>query len=317
MKVLVTGGNQGIGFALCRQLVLEYNCDVLLTARSEQKGMEAVTQIQKEIDDASVSAGGSTSSSTTTGSINFLLCDVSEDKSVAQAAATFKDKYGKDKSHNYLLDAIVNNAGIGIGTGQTENILNTNLYGTKRVCDHFIPLLNQEHGRIVNVGSGSGPNYVSSVRDTEEKAMLCWGGITTSDGDGPTDDINPDSIPTWKDIERHAKKNLVYRDGQNNVYGLSKSLVAVYTGVLARSYPNLVVSCVTPGFIDTQMTKGYGASKAPAEGTVSIRKCLFDTFNEAEEGRSGWYFGSDGIRSPFHFMRNPGEPVYDGINPFL
>jgi len=314
MKVLVTGGNQGIGFALCRQLALEYNCDVLLTARSQQKGMDAVTQIQKEIDAVSAAGTGSTRSGTTPpGSINFLLCDVSEDKSVAQAAATFQDKYGKDKSQNYLLDAIVNNAGIGVNTGQTENILNTNLYGPKRVCDHFIPLLNQEHGRIVNVGSGSGPNYVSTVRDKEEKAMLCWGGIT-SDGD-PTD-INPESIPTWDDIERHAKKNLVYSNGQNNVYGLSKSLVAVYTGVLARSYPDLVVSCVSPGFIETQMTTGYGASKSPSEGTVSIRKCLFDTFNE-EDGSSGWYYGSDGIRSPYHFMRNPGEPVYDGINPFL
>ena len=27
------------------------------------------------------------------------------------------------------------------------------------------------------------------------------------------------------------------------------------------------------------------------------------------------YYGSDGMRSPYHFMRNPGEPVYDGVPP--
>ena len=27
------------------------------------------------------------------------------------------------------------------------------------------------------------------------------------------------------------------------------------------------------------------------------------------------YMGSDAVRSPLHFMRNPGEPVYDGVPP--
>lgn len=310
MKVLVTGGNQGIGFALCRQLAIEHNCDVLLTARSQQKGMDAVTQIQNDIDSLS---GTSTKCK---GSIDFLLLDTSEDKSVAEAAAAFIEKNGQGNKNS--LDAIVNNAGIGLNTGHTGNILNTNLYGPKRVCEHFIPLLN-ERGRIVNLGSGSGPNYVSSVRDKAEKSMLCSGGIGPTTGNsGP----KSSAYPTWDDIEHHAKKNLVFSNGQNNVYGLSKSLVAVYTGVLARSYPNLIVSCVSPGFIETQMTNGYGASKSPEDGTISIRKCLglpLDTNDSTLDGMllSGWYYGSDGIRSPYHFMRNPGEPEYDGINPFL
>ena len=29
---------------------------------------------------------------------------------------------------------------------------------------------------------------------------------------------------------------------------------------------------------------------------------------------SGWYYGSDGVRSPLHFMRG-GEPAYDGVVP--
>eukprot|EP00656_Telonema_subtile_P048485 TRINITY_DN5787_c0_g1_i5.p1 TRINITY_DN5787_c0_g1~~TRINITY_DN5787_c0_g1_i5.p1 ORF type:complete len:106 (+),score=4.46 TRINITY_DN5787_c0_g1_i5:3-320(+) len=31
---------------------------------------------------------------------------------------------------------------------------------------------------------------------------------------------------------------------------------------------------------------------------------------------NGYYFGSDGVRSPYHFMRSPGEPEYDGNMPF-
>ena len=28
---------------------------------------------------------------------------------------------------------------------------------------------------------------------------------------------------------------------------------------------------------------------------------------------NGWYYGSDGLRSPLHYMRNPGEPPWDGV----
>eukprot|EP00532_Pseudo-nitzschia_australis_P013573 CAMPEP_0168224994 /NCGR_PEP_ID=MMETSP0140_2-20121125/12421_1 /TAXON_ID=44445 /ORGANISM="Pseudo-nitzschia australis, Strain 10249 10 AB" /LENGTH=144 /DNA_ID=CAMNT_0008155541 /DNA_START=509 /DNA_END=943 /DNA_ORIENTATION=+ len=144
------------------------------------------------------------------------------------------------------------------------------------------------------MGSGSGPMYVSSVRGKEDRAMLCSG---------------PEGQVTWKDIEEHAKNNL----SESVAYGLSKGLLACYTCVLSRQYPNLAISCVTPGFIDTQMTAGWGASKKPEQGTLAIRKCLFEPLKHG----SGWYYGSDGIRSPYHFMRSPGEPEYDGVNPFL
>jgi carbonyl reductase 1 len=277
MKVLVTGGNQGIGYALCRQLAVEHNCQVLLSARSEEKGRDAVSKIEAAI--------GQTPGCK--GSVDFLKLDTSDDDSVASAAALVASQP--------KLGAIVNNAGIGLNTGYSGDILNTNLYGPKRVCEHFIPLLDETKGRIVNLGSGSGPMYVGSVRSKADRAMLCSG---------------PEGSVTWADIEEHAKNNL---NDSGDAYGLSKALLACYTGVLSRQYPNLMISCVTPGFIETQMTSGYGASKTPEQGTLAIRKCLF----EALEHGSGWYYGSDGLRSPYHFMRSPGEPIYDGANPFL
>lgn len=194
------------------------------------------------------------------------------------------------------LFGIVNNAGIGLNTGQTGDMLNTNLYGPKRVCESFIPLMDETQkngGRIINIGSGSGPMHVSSSSQ-QDKQKLC----------------SPDTT-TWDYIEEHAKAGL--NNYNTDVYGLSKALVACYTGVLAREHPNLLISCCTPGFIDTQMTAGWGASKSPEQGTAAILHCLFD---ELEDG-SGLYYGSDGVRSPYHFMRNPGQPAYDGVNPFI
>ena len=292
MKVLVTGGNQGIGYALCKQLALEHDCHVLLSARSERKGMAAVSEIEKAI------AGKSNCK----GSVDFLELDTSDDHSVARAASTFAKTTttatttaaSTTGSTPPVLGAIVNNAGIGLNTGQTGDILNTNLRGTKRVCDKFVPFLDPTEGRIVNLGSGSGPIFVGSLRSKADRAFLCAGGTT---GDC-----------SWEDIEGFATTN-----SSGDPYGLSKALVSCYTGLLARQHPNLLVSAVTPGFIDTQMTSGWGSSKTPEQGTLAIRKCLFETL----EHGSGWYYGSDGIRSPYHFMRNPGEPEYDGINPYV
>ena len=37
-KVLVTGGNSGIGYALCKQLILENDCYVFMGTRSQERG---------------------------------------------------------------------------------------------------------------------------------------------------------------------------------------------------------------------------------------------------------------------------------------
>ena len=56
------------------------------------------------------------------------------------------------------------------------------------------------------------------------------------------------------------------------------------------------------------MTKDFQGNKKPVEeGTVSIKHCLF-----ADLDGNGWYYGSDAVRSPLHYMRSPGEPAFTG-----
>ena len=277
-NVLVTGGNQGIGYALCKQLAIEHNCHVYLTARNPERGQAAVSKIASAI----------SSAPSCKGSIEFLPLDTSKESSVLQC----KEQTARKLSNNgEKLHGIVNNAGIGLNTGKSGNILNTNLYGHTRASEHFLELLDPDNGRIVNLGSGSGPMYVAGC-SVDDKKLFC----------------SPDSSEvTWEWIENYATENL----NQGDPYGLSKALLAAYTGLFAQMHPNIMTSCVSPGFINTQMTSGWGASKSPDDGTVAIKKCLFDTL-----GGNGWYYGSDGLRSPYHFMRNPGEAVYDGVNPF-
>lgn len=301
--ILVTGGNTGIGFALCKQLVIERNCRIILGSRNADRGAQAVSTIMSMIPEDC------------TGSIDLLTLDVGSDTSVAAAVESLNEKLGGDQ-----LYAIVNNAGsyiirikaiykdaiiisifiilLGVGpqTSPPDEILNVNLFGPKRVVDAFGRHL-ASNGRVVNVGSGAGPMYVKNL-PPEAQRLLCR---------------EPES---WEQIVSWSLKS---SDGKTGVgseadgmggYGPSKALMHSFTMLLAKQNPSWTVSCCSPGFIETKLTAGWGATKTPDEGTLAIKHCLFDALDG-----NGWYFGSDGLRSPYHFMRNPGEPEYDGIPP--
>jgi NAD(P)-dependent dehydrogenase (short-subunit alcohol dehydrogenase family) len=124
-----------------------------------------------------------------------------------------------------------------------------------RATEAFLPLIQSKGGRIVNVGSGAGPNWLNKA-DEEAKSFL----------------VSVDEKEKLLAFIEERKPTLI---SGWNVYGFSKAVLTGYGQVLAKSYPDLVVSTLSPGFIDTNMTKGRGASKTPEEGTVSIRHCLF------------------------------------------
>ncbi|EJK75475.1 hypothetical protein THAOC_02800 [Thalassiosira oceanica] len=280
------GANSGIGLALTKQLVRDHGCHVYLGSRNAQRGAAAVDQVKK-------SSGGG-------GSVELLQIDVSSDESVVKAARELSGRLGEGNH----LDAIVNNAGTGFRLGllfffsrasttRSKNrltiilslwfsshnaspaeILDTNARGPGRVVDSFLPML-KKNGRIVNVGSGAGPMYFDILATREEKLKF-------------TRPMSRD------DVESEIRSIESSGDGFE-AYAGSKALLACYTMHLAESHgpSGLTVSAITPGFIATSMTSGMGASKSPDEGTVSIKRCLFDDLPG-----NGYFYGSDGLRSP-------------------
>ncbi len=59
------------------------------------------------------------------------------------------------------------------------------------------------------------------------------------------------------------------------------------------------------------MTKGNVMTKLPSEGTVALRKCLFDDLG----GMLGYFWGLDDLRLPLHYLCNPGDLEYNGKAP--
>ena len=101
-------------------------------------------------------------------------------------------------------------------------------------------------------------------------------------------------------------QNVFKKNFTRGGYGLSKAGLSALTMIQARQNPSLVVTSLSPGFINTPMTAGNGARLTPEQGCVSALKCLFGDVT------SGWYYGSDGLRSPLTVTRDPGTPEYQG-----
>lgn len=230
-----------------------------------------------------------------TDDVELQVIDISKDESVDAAAKLFQEK-------NIQLYGLVNNAGVGFQTSSNmEEIMNVNFYGTKRVTEAFLPFLQTKNDddnestapvpRIVMTGSGGGPMYVDKL-PLENQKRIC----------------NPKL--TWDDIELERTSQA----GEEifNGYGRSKALVHAYAMYIANQHPNIATYAVTPGYINTQMTSGYGATKTPEDGAQPILHALFD----APVEESGAYYGSDSKRSPLHKLRNPGDPIFDGIYPW-
>lgn len=262
-SIFVTGGSDGIGLALCRQLV-EKDCHVFLGSRSAEKGAAAVTSItDKHAEKA--------------GNIELIICDVNDSASVRAAAATIKEK-------GVTLYALVNNAGVGFKAG--GDILTTNFYGPKICSEAFLPLIDPSCGRIVNVSSGAASMFVREL-DDESKSLFSQQPLTT-----------------FEVLEEAVKRFMP--TAKMGGYGTSKAGLTAYTIQQAAAYPNLKITSLSPGFIETKMTAGFGAKLTPEQGTVSYMRCLFD------DVVSGYYYGSDGLRSPLTVTRDPGTPEYGG-----
>lgn len=268
-RVLVTGGNKGIGRALCQQLVAIHGFHVLLGSRDPGRGEEAVRAILEK------------SPKECADRLETLSLDVSDDASVRAAVEEVKQKYGAKSS----LYGIVNNAGVGFDHSM-QRTLDVNTYGAKRVCEAFLPLL-QEDGRIVNTASASGPNYVSRASGDERQLLM-------------------DPEVTWEALDNFMKEAGAEPRGRQP-YGLSKACLISYTMLMARLHPDLKINAMTPGYILTDITRGMGATKPPEEGTKAAIHCLIGEL----EG-NGRYYGSDALRSPIDRYRAPGDPPYEG-----
>merc|ERR1712228_1051514 len=172
------------------------------------------------------------------------------------------------KDHGKIY-GVINNAG-GSFTGLRATI-DLNSYGVLRVCEAFAPLI-EDGGRIVQVSSAAGPSFVGKC--TLEMQKFC---------------IDPEV--TWKEVEEKLIKPFLHI--VENEPAEKKSGLLLAAGLGERSEGSW-------GEYGGKTAKEAGM-KTPAEGA----RCPVYLMTEKLSWPSGWFFGSDCIRSPLHKYRSP------------
>jgi len=291
-RILVTGANKGIGLAIVTAILDEHDDTfVFLGSRDPGRGRDARQGLIDE------HPGWSDR-------VEVVELDVSSDASVAAAAKQVAASTGDDATPLY---GVVNNAGIGLGASDRRAVLEVNTLGVRRVCEAFLPLVRPADGRIVNVTSAAGPNFVHACSPERQRFFL-------------------DPTVTWPQLKAFIDECLSLDDaaafeaaglGDGAAYGLSKACANTYTLLLAREHPGLRINACTPGFIETDLTRPYAESqhKEPEDlgmkpPSAGARAPMFLLFGEPEG--SGRYYGSDAERSPLDRYRSPGDPPYTG-----
>ncbi|MGH9486072.1 MAG: SDR family NAD(P)-dependent oxidoreductase [Terriglobales bacterium] len=162
---LITGANQGIGLQIAKELAA-HGFTVLVGSRNFERGEEAARQVA--------------------GDARALQLDVTDDASIAAAAARIRGEFGR-------LDVLVNNAGIShagqpgrtlaemtqsghlsvASLAELRAIFATNVFGAIAVTQAMLPLLREAPaGRVVNVSSGTGSLTLAADPAFRYHAML-------------------------------------------------------------------------------------------------------------------------------------------------
>jgi len=134
---VVTGGNRGIGYEVCKQLA-SHDLKVILTARDRARGKAACDELRKQGLD-----------------VVFHQLDPTDGASIKNFAKFVEKEFGK-------IDVLVNNAGILIPNDDVAShtdidmlrqTLETNVVAVLAMSQAMIPLMKKHGGKIINVSS--------------------------------------------------------------------------------------------------------------------------------------------------------------------
>ncbi|GLA88273.1 hypothetical protein AtubIFM56815_002717 [Aspergillus tubingensis] len=295
--VLITGANQGIGFAVAQQLASSGKFHVLVGARTTLKAEAAVKELESDAVDKSA--------------LTPITIDVTDDASIAAAAQTVSETFGR-------LDILINNAGIAQTPATTlreqyRQVFDVNVFGIVVVMDTFLPLLRAStysDRRIVNVTSGQGlisraghkdhpasaktyfiPDYRSSkaavnmitvahaVKLADEKIAVIAAVARGSRNDSHKD--HPASAKTYFIPDYRSSKAAV-------------NMITVAHAVKLAD-EKIAVIAAAPGYCRTSINGGQGVKEASDGARVIVRAAtegdpekLSGTFVADEQWSLGW-----------------------------
>ncbi|XP_052170709.1 (+)-neomenthol dehydrogenase-like isoform X2 [Diospyros lotus] len=321
---VVTGSNKGIGFEICRQLACN-GVLVVLTARDQKKGLEAVEKLN----------GCGLSDL-----VFFHQLDVVEPSSIASLVDFIKTKFGR-------LDILVNNAWIGglimdwevfqstTTKGGTYQLLNSNDHANflkrnnRNPADYCPDIAHQpqtlihDHGTKVMTQTYEmaeaylQTNYYDAKRMIEAfipllKLYVSPRIVNVSSGAGQLQNIPGEWVRTvLNDVESLTKKRIDelindeflqdFKAGSLetrswpvvfSAYTMSKAAMNAYSRILAKKNPGFRINCVCPGYLKTDIN-GNTDHQSVEEGV----KCPVKLALLLDDGPTSFFFSMGEVTS--------------------
>ncbi|XP_075217593.1 carbonyl reductase [NADPH] 1-like [Lycorma delicatula] len=260
---VVTGGNKGIGYEIVKGLCKQFKGKVYLTARSIERGMNAVKELNKD-------------------GLNpeFHQLDITNKEERDNFAQYLKEKYGG-------IDILVNNAAIAFKVNSTEPFLkqaedtfDVNYFSTLKLCDVLFPLL-RPHARVVNLSSSAG--HLTIIPSPELRKKFSSDNLTS-------DSLSELVKQFITDVKNDQHINLGW---PNYAYGLSKVAISALTFCQQREFNNderedIVVNCVHPGYCDTDMTSHKGPMPPEEGAKAAVKLALLPHYPDIK-GQYVWH----------------------------
>lgn len=256
---VVTGANKGIGFEIVKGLCRKFEGTVYLTARSEERGQEAVKKLE-ELDLHP----------------SFHVLDVTSEESVQAFATHISTRYSG-------IDVLVNNAGIldfdkSVSSYEdAKKLIDTNFMSLLTMSKILYPLL-KNNARIINLSSDWG--LLSNIR------KQVW--LDTLAKDNLTVEEILQFVNDFLQAAKNGKNAFISFAGHYGDYKVSKVAMSALTFVQQRQFKeagkDISINCVHPGFVKTEMTKGMGdfsperGARAPLYLALDAPQTLKGTF---------------------------------------
>ncbi|KAJ0837255.1 putative short-chain dehydrogenase/reductase SDR, NAD(P)-binding domain superfamily [Helianthus annuus] len=266
---IVTGSNQGIGLAICKQLASK-GVQVVLTARDKEKGKSAMKTLE---------------SCTFFNHLVFHQLDVLDPSSITSLVDFVKSKYGKLDilASGYIQWGEISTQPYNLG----EACIQTNYYGAKRMTEAFMPLLSfSDSPRIVNVSSSSGKlMYVVNE----------WASDILNDTKSLSEDRIDEVLEVFlRDLKEGSLETKKWPSFLS-AYTLSKAALNGYTRLLAEKHPDCIITCVCPGHVKTNLSVFTGPLNVE-EGAHSVVRLALIPIDHGLQ-HSGLFFYRDEVSS--------------------
>ncbi|KAK9202381.1 hypothetical protein WN944_017591 [Citrus x changshan-huyou] len=249
---VVTGANKGIGYETVRQLASN-GIIVVLTARDEKRGLEAVEKLKHSGFDSMI----------------FHQLDVADPATIHSLADFVRSQFGK-------LDILV--------LLRYFSIRDFSLHEFKTRCDYrdveqhgCTDLLYRLNPSFSIGGLLEGSNYrvdntlsdlprivnVSSNMGKLKTVSNEWAKGVFSDAENLTEERVDEVLSQYLNDFKEGSLETKGWPANAAAYILSKAAINAYTRILAKKYPNFCINCVCPGYVKTDMT--YNTGKLTAE----------------------------------------------------